>query len=828
MKLLLKLATISVWCIFFVQVQAQPAVFTLNEKEYFESEGVNILAFSNWYFGLFSDSKISGIEIIHHGVRTSTNGDVRLHNAPEQWDALPTFIKRDVDPVNQRVDIYQHYPDYDFQYMIRAEAIRDGVQLSVHLEEPLPEVLSEIAGFNLEFLPSAYFEKSFTMDGKPGFFPLYPMSGTSIERDSYTSPKAFARGQKLVLAPGDQERKVIIESTDADLMIFDGRTKAQNGWFVVRSMLPANQTGKVLEWTLKPSTTPGWKRAPVIGHSQVGYHPRQNKVAVIEMDQNQIGAAEATLIKIDDSGTETEILKSGLQEWGGFMRYRYGYFDFSNIRDRGLYKIRYHDVETALFPISDDVYETAWHPTNDIFFPVQMDHMLVNEAYRVWHGASHLDDALQAPAGHVHFDLYAMGPTTDTKFEPGEHIPGLNVGGWYDAGDYDIRTQTQYYVVNNLAHTYEQFRPDRDQVLVDYSRKFVDLHHPDGKNDMLQQIEHGCKALIAQFDAIGHAIHGIIVPTLGQYTHLGDGITMTDNLIYDSGLDSTEVDCDRSGIFDDRWAFTTRATALNYGSIAALTAASRVLRGYNDQMSSKCLSIAKRIWDEEQSHEPFTYRHGNTTGGRIEDEELKATAELLITTGDSKYRDHLDNLWPVIDSNFTSHAGLAALLIDHMDVSYKKQLESRTRKYVEAELAEIKKDNPYGVPINRGGWGGAGRVVAQGLQLYQLHKAFPNIISKEEVYKCLNYVFGTHPGSDISFVSGVGTQSKKVAYGMNRADYSFIAGGIVPGILILKPDYPENKEDWPFLWGENEYVISVGSSYIYLLHAVMDLLENEN
>jgi len=63
-----------------------------------------------------------------------------------------------------------------------------------------------------------------------------------------------------------------------------------------------------------------------------------------------------------------------------------------------------------------------------------------------------------------------------------------------------------------------------------------------------------------------------------------------------------------------------------------------------------------------------------------------------------------------------------------------------------------------------------------------------------------------------------------VAYGSNRADYSFIAGGVVPGVIILKPDFPENKEDWPFLWGENEYVIGGGASYIFLVNAVNDLL----
>jgi hypothetical protein len=72
-------------------------------------------------------------------------------------------------------------------------------------------------------------------------------------------------------------------------------------------------------------------------------------------------------------------------------------------------------------------------------------------------------------------------------------------------------------------------------------------------------------------------------------------------------------------------------------------------------------------------------------------------------------------------------------------------------------------------------------------------------------------------------VSGVGAESKRVAYGMNRADFSFIAGGIVPGVLVLQPDFPENKEDWPFLWGQNEYVISLGASYLFLVNAAQQL-----
>src|SRR5665647_1260857 len=55
----------------------------LNNLGYFETQGVNVLVYSNQYTGVFYDEKTAGIEIIHHGVRTSTGGAVRLQNTPE-------------------------------------------------------------------------------------------------------------------------------------------------------------------------------------------------------------------------------------------------------------------------------------------------------------------------------------------------------------------------------------------------------------------------------------------------------------------------------------------------------------------------------------------------------------------------------------------------------------------------------------------------------------------------------------------------------------------------------------------------------------------------
>lgn len=798
-------------------------VLKLNDLGYFETRGLNVLVFSNWYNDLFSDSKMSGVEIIHHGVRTATNGDVRLNPTPEQWDPIPLFVDRKVNKNAGIIEAFLRYPAYDFTYSVKAESRDGGIVLSVILDKPLPQALEGRAGFNLEFLPSAYFKRAYLMDGKSGFFPLYPGGPMEQQNSGLVNPKPIASGRTLVLAPEDPERRVSIDSKSGQVMLYDGRNKAQNGWFVVRSILPAKRAGKVIEWFLTASTIPAWTRPPVITYSQAGYHPDQKKIAVIELDKNDHFLSTARVLRVSDKGEAGGVFTSEVKVWGQYLRYNYATFDFTPVTEEGLYILAYGDQRTKALRIAADVYNKAWQPTLDVFFPVQMDHMRVREAYRVWHGAAHLDDALQAPVNHEHFDLYAQGPTTDTRYKPGEHIPGINVGGWFDAGDYDIRTQSQYATILSMVQTWETFRPERDETSIDQRTRSVEVHHPDGKPDLLQQIEHGALQLVAQQKAAGHAIAGIIEAHLSQYTHLGDAVTATDNLVYSPLLDSLKSDGFNSGAFDDRWAFTSKSSALNYGSAAALAGAARALHGYNDSLATDCLAIAKGIWDEEQSHPPDLFRHGNTTGGPLEDEELKAAVELLICSKDSRYERKILELLPHIEANFSRIAAVAVRAVPFMDGHYAKTLEPLVRKF-KVQADKFYEQNPYGVPISTGGWGGNGFVVGFANTSYLLHKTFPEIVGSELTLRGLGYLYGCHPGSALSFISGVGADSKEVAYGNNRADYSFIAGGVVPGVVIVQPDFPENKEDWPFLWGENEYVIGLAAGYLYLVHAATDLL----
>lgn len=826
----------------------------LTSLEYFEAQGVNVLVFSNQFNGMFFDEKTAGIEIIHHGVRTSTGGAVRLQNTPEQWDQIPTMINRKVDTANKTIEVELSYKGLNFNSKVSVTPKNNGIEINVFLDKPLPKEFEGIAGFNLEFLPSFYFEKMYLVDGKPGNFPRYPAGNTRIEplnkkvtqfaghttfedrgKNEFIVPLPIASGKTIVLAPEDPERLVKISGTDADVMLFDGRNLAQNGWFVVRSLLPANKTGKVLTWYVEPNAIQNWVRKPVIGFSQVGYTPNQEKVAVIELDKNDAPLKNASLFQVNADGKSVEKLKGEVKVWGQYLRYNYAKFDFSGIKESGIYYIQYGDQKTNTFSISPKVYEDAWHPTMDVWFPVQMDHMQVNEAYRIWHGQPYKDDCLQAPLNQQHFDGYRQGSTTDTKYKPLERIPNMAVGGWFDAGDFDIQTGSHNSVISSFVESWENFKFERDETYIDQQTRYVDIHRPDGKPDILQQIEHGTLNLVAQVENIGHPVRGIIVPNLHQYHHLGDAVTETDNLPYNPNLKPYESDGKSSGTPDDRWAFTNRNSALDYQTAATLAAASRALRGFNNDLADRSLACALKLVNEADQAIKNPNEKLDTFSmvmGRGAD--INTALQLYITTKEKKYADRfLEKIWPALDRSFARkdpgfgffvgrdiNSALQAL--PHMDAAYKAKLKEYIVKY-KASLVENEKENPYGVPISTRGWGGSSGVITWAISNYYAHKAYPDVIGKEYVYKAIEFILGCHPYSNISFVNAVGTLSKKAAYGNNRADFATIAGGVVPGLLLLKPDYLENKDDWPFLWGENECVIDGGAWYVFLANAVNEL-----
>jgi len=228
---------------------------------------------------------------------------------------------------------------------------------------------------------------------------------------------------------------------------------------------------------------------------------------------------------------------------------------------------------------------------------------------------------------------------------------------------------------------------------------------------------------------------------------------------------------------------------------------------------------AEQLWDDNEN------RTDTSRAAAMFGRNAKAAPalQLYIATKDEKYASAFkEAIWQSLDRNVSAGIKQALQAYPYMDEAYKNKLREYVVK-LKAVCDDYTKQNPYGVPISLGGWGGSGSVVSFATTNYYANKYFPDIITPEYVYRGLNYIFGCHPYHNVSFVSSVGTVSKKITYGNNRADFRFIAGGLVPGILVLKPDFPENKEDWPFFWGENEVTISGCGDYIFLAAAAGQL-----
>jgi hypothetical protein len=881
---------------FLLALTAGPSLFAsdfsmkVNDKNYLDTQGFSVFLYDSTYHPVFVDQKNTAMEMILHGQRIATNGDVRLMPTPEQWDLVATLKGRHADKANNRLTADLAFPTFDLGYTLEVAAEPGGVRVSINLDKPLPEKLAGRAGFNLEFLPSIYMGKAYLVDGtKAGIFPRTPNDAMVKvlpladepkkayyledwdKAKGYTQPLPFAEGKSITLGIDDALARVNVISDTGDLMLFDGRDRAQNGWFVLRSLIPAGKTTGAIVWHIRPDVIPKWTRPPMIAHSQVGYAPGFAKEAVIELDPKYSGPNTAKVLRLTEDGSYKPVFEGPITSATPWLRYVYSKFDFTPVKDPGLYVIEYADQRTAPFPISKDAYANIWQDSLDHHIAEQMDHVAVREAYRVWHGASHLDDGRLAPVVGEQFDGWNQATATDGKWKGGDHIPGMNVGGWYDAGDFDLEEPAQLSVIQSLALAYREFDLKYDELSVDEVAREVEMHRPDGVPDTVEQVKHGALLILAQFHNIGHSIRGTHEPDLRQYTHLGDGASKTDGRIYDPKLGLNEVKGDYSGKPDDRWIFSTTNPFFQWNAIAALAAAADTLKGYDDALAKDCLDTAIQAWKDEKAHP--TRAAGRGFGAEAPDGALEggvlaasqgganrqghpgqdrpgaaptsgaagtasaplappappagfgrfgvgldwaAALELTIAThGAEPYKSRLKELFPqVITPEQMGFRGWTAVrALPYLDAGAKDQMREAVKAYMAGENKQLDA-TPFGVPPSVGTWGGSGAVVDMAIRMYFLHRAFPDLVGPEYTLRAVNYILGTHPVSSTSYVAGVGTVSKTKTYSNNRADNAYIPGAVIPGYIVIKPDFPECIDDFGFLWFEDEAVVAGSASWV--------------
>ncbi|WP_027084553.1 glycoside hydrolase family 9 protein [Cohnella panacarvi] len=801
--------------------------FRLNRDDgYFKNLGVDVMAFDD----IYPEGHQSGVSIIMHGNRVATNGDIRFEQTPGQWQPVPKQGDRELDETTNTIattlsfpDSSRHlkgfnpmiYPDFQFNYKVIVQGEGASVKVTVDLDRPIPDKFVGKLSFNLELFPGALFGKPWIMDNKHGIFPEQPNgpllsqpsnsphAGNFSEPDAKADPKLlsgdnkaynpmiaddliaepYAIGKRFTVRPDDPYNRFTIESKGAELKLYDGRMNHNNGWFAISSEVPAGAASRAIEWVITPNVVEDWIYPAVVQTSQVGYHPKQTKTAIIELDERDRKRQKPVLYKYTENGAEQVLAAEG-EEWGRFLRYRYLKFDFTNIREEGLYKVQYGASESSVFRIAGDVYDRGvWQPVLEYFLPVQMCHMRVSEKYRVWHGHCHHDDARMAPVNLNHFDGYEQGPSTLTTYKPGEVVPGLNIGGWHDAGDFDLRIESQSGEFYTLALAYEAFNVYYDATTIDQNRRIVEIHQPDGKNDILQQIEHGVLSVVGAYRALGRLYRGIIESDLRQYVHLGDSASM----------------------LGDRWVFTEDNPPRELTAAAHLAAASRALKDFNPTLSNQSLQSACEI---------YSVTDGT---GHARTAKIHAAAELYLATGERSYKDFLLSEADYIVESIDKVGWFIARAEQAMnDAGFTSKIRDALPA-LKDRLTRLIAETPYGIPYRPHIWGAGWGIQKLGFEYYFLHKAYPEWFDSEMIFNALNFVLGCHPGSNtMSFASGVGAHSATVGYGLNRADWSYIPGGVISGTALIRPDFPELLV-FPYLWQQVEYVLGGGSTHFMFI-----------
>jgi len=194
----------------------------LNALEYFEAPGLSALIFHNAY----PEGKQGGIEIIQHGERVATNGDLRLEPTPGQWAPLPVAGRRQVDATRGEVSVPLHYPDAKLDGLIRVQADGAALRIAVDLAEPLPAAWAGRLSLNLELFPAIYFGKTFHLGETFGVFPRQANGPLAVGEDEGLQPLPLASGPRLVVAPEDPLHRLVIEREGGELALFDGRDTA--------------------------------------------------------------------------------------------------------------------------------------------------------------------------------------------------------------------------------------------------------------------------------------------------------------------------------------------------------------------------------------------------------------------------------------------------------------------------------------------------------------------------------------------------------------------------------------------------------------------------
>ena len=331
---------------------------------------------------------------------------------------------------------------------------------------------------------------------------------------------------------------------------------------------------------------------------------------------------------------------------------------------------------------------------------------------------------------------------------------------------------------------------------------------------------------------MGKLYRGIICPSLRQYVHLGDASTHTDNIVcddkellakaaqidemwykkvanrysnvFDPSMNQDQIELVVPGL-DDRLVFMETNPQRQLTGASSLAAAARVLKGYNSDLAKECIETAEALWEANKKgsddEEGFWFNS-------FEGQKMQTLIELILTTGKQEYKDELCSMTPAVSKAFMMVGWELGGVLEHIDCQEFKDSVNAAAIAYKPRFEKMINESPYGSTL--------GHAEYNAYYQYFLNKYWPDVYSADYLFATINYLLGCRPGNLMSsLVSGVGVNSPTIAYGANRADWSYIPGGTFwSAVNLVSPDYAEDKV-WPFIWQEREYIITAPCYYMF-------------
>jgi len=271
MKLIVK----KIWLILIPLILLPSLCFAkikMNPEGYFETHGFTFLVYHNDYLV----GKRGGLQMFLHDKRVADAGEVfclTTEGRPLIFDSKETG-ERTIDLEKGLSIIPEKIMPLDINYKIICSTDGNSILVEVQLDKPID--WKEVSQFmlKLEIYPREYQYKTYRGGQFSGYFPERYMGKMML----------IPAAREILIAPEDDLRAFTIITEDAQLRLIDGRGQGSNNGFMIFASPPVNSSQQQFSMKITPRINPQWQREPVIQVSQVGYHPDQKKVAVLELD----------------------------------------------------------------------------------------------------------------------------------------------------------------------------------------------------------------------------------------------------------------------------------------------------------------------------------------------------------------------------------------------------------------------------------------------------------------------------------------------------------------------------------------------------------------